>query len=113
MWSCRERLIGKPELVEFPTAEPILARHRITLVVQQVSCLSRREFHRLAPSVGASHWWLKHIVHGFAAVDLPRGDRPFSRRLLLPAGHYTLGVGRGDERRRIDFDVDGDDTIVI
>jgi len=58
-------------------------------------------------------WWLRWQGQDFAALDpeLPPGDTPFTRTLLLPHGLFTLGVGRQPHERRIIFRITSDGSL--
>lgn len=97
-----------PELVEFERDCRWMDRHEVLLKVDRLDCLARSDLRRLAGAgAGRRYWWLRHDVFGFARLDLPRGDRPFCRWLLLPPGRYVLGVGCGMASRRMHLKVGG------
>lgn len=98
--------------VEFATEPTRQRRHHVRLLVPADFCLTRAEQKSLRRfGLGVRQWWLSHHRFGFARVDLGRGDRPIDRHLNLPAGHYTLGVGRGNARRRYLFSVTSDGSL--
>ncbi len=62
---------------------------------------------------GRPKWWLRNTANasgGFVDIRETPGDQPFSGRLNLPPGQYTLGVGKGGDAIRRPFTVHADGT---
>lgn len=108
----RRRQQTEPQEVWFRQALELRETHCVELTVRKPICLTEVEQFALRDQeIGVKYWWLRHKRFGFAILDLPRGDQPFTKRLLLPPGDYTLGVGRGDAKRRMHFAIGGESKV--
>lgn len=62
--------------------------------------MSNGGYHR----AGKPNWWLRG-PSGFVVVPSVRGDERFDEELDLSPGRYVLGVGRGSDGVRHEFQV--------
>jgi hypothetical protein len=96
-----EAVVEVPVIVEAAVEVPVIVEAvSSTTRVQSSDRMSNAGYHR----AGKAWWWLRG-PEGFVKVPSVRGDKYFDSELELAPGAYTLGVGKGKDAIREQFEV--------